>query len=839
MKRLVIFTLILLSVCFEVKTQTRVIAFTSPWLLREAGSEKWYFAKVPGNVYRDLAESHLIKEPYQTHREEELQWVAEKTWEYKTSFMVDQTVLRNKHVEICFEGLDTYATVRVNDSLVLRSNNMFVEWTADIKKFLKNGTNKLVVSFSPALEHDRKAAAALPYTLPEGERVFSRKAQFQYGWDFSPKLIGCGIWKPVTLRCWNNVNIESLRYRVQHLDDSLATVTFYSELRCDSAGNYPSSIQSLFSPKTRHLAVKSEKLSALKVGLNIDSLQVQIKRPQKWWCNGWGEAYLYQFRYLVSDQNNKALDKKQLAVGLRTLELVRERDSAGVSFFFKLNGKALYCKGANVVPQDALLPGLQADKLQKLVLQAKASHMNMLRVWGGGVYASDEFYSTCDRLGILVWQDFMFACAMYPGDKDFLNSVKQEITQQVLRVSSHPCLALWCGNNESNEGWFNWGWQKQHNLKANDSLRILQDYRRLFEEMIPNVVKQYAPQTAYLSSSPVFGWGRQQSLREGDSHYWGVWWGMEPFGNYRQKTGRFVSEFGFQSMPDKNCFNGVVPSSALHVDSAALRVHQKHKTGFETMQTYLEREYRTSSSFEKQVYLSQLVQRDGMKIAIEAQRSAKPRCMGSLFWQLNDSWPSISWSAYDYSLQPKALSYATSALYKTCLISARKEKETIKIHLVSDSLLSFEAVLDFHLRNFKGEELWKQSLEIACEANGNGAFEINCEEWPKFDTTAVGLCMELRKGLKVIATNRFYFAAAKHLKLPPVLLNIEKLDETSFRISSKTIARDIFLYTDEKALHLSDNFFTLDAGESRVIRIQNVGTEATPPTLKYLVLNNL
>jgi beta-mannosidase len=383
----------------------------------------------------------------------------------------------------------------------------------------------------------------------------------------------------------------------------------------------------------------------VKPGVNTIPVDFQIDHPHLWWCNGLGEPYMYHF---VVEAGNKKLGVKtaEVSTGLRTLKLVLDNDSLGQSFYFTVNGIPVFMKGANYVPQDVFSCRVTDEKYTTLLRDVKEAGMNMLRVWGGGLYQRDAFYNLCDRNGILIWQDFMFAGGMYPYDHEFLYNVTQEAAEQVKRLANHPCMALWCGNNECSEGWQRWGWQDSFDSKQR--AEISAGYDTLFKSILPEAVKEYS-QTPYWESSPRYGRGDPRHTHEGDAHNWFVWHDGEPFENYQQKVPRFMSEFGFQSMPSMETIRSFAPDTALSLTSAAMRNHQKHSRGFAIINAYMTRQYGSvPADFASFVILSQQLQSTGMVIGVQAHRNAFPYCMGSLLWQLNDCWPSISWSMIDY-----------------------------------------------------------------------------------------------------------------------------------------------------------------------------------------------
>uniref|UniRef100_UPI00404932CF glycoside hydrolase family 2 protein n=1 Tax=Flavobacterium sp. TaxID=239 RepID=UPI00404932CF len=503
------------------------------------------------------------------------------------------------------------------------------------------------------------------------------------------------------------------------------------------------------------------------------------------------------------------------------------KDHIGKSFNFKLNGKSVFMKGANVVPPDSFLPRVSDSTYFSLVENAKKANMNMLRVWGGGVYFDDAFYEACDANGILVWQDFMFACSMYPGDEKFVENVKQEVIDNVNRLQNHPSIAIWCGNNENDEGWHNWGWQKQFNYSKSDSTQIWNDYKKVFHEMIPQTLDSLLPKekNIYWSSSPSIGWGRKESLLQGDSHYWGVWWGKEPFEIYEKKVGRFMSEYGFQGMPNVETLKKVMKNGDLNFTSDAFKNHQKHPTGFETINEYMARDYVIPKDFEDYLYVSQLLQARGMKIAIEAHRRAKPNCKGTLYWQLNDCWPVTSWSSVDYYGNWKAFHYQVKRSFENLILSVEKHNSDIyKFFVINDGMQNYAGELKAEVRNFQGQLLWEKKSYCASEANSN----VTAVLLPFVPLKEIDTQNSYLKLAYISDDNHFesvfFFEKPKDLKLQKPNIKIKSIDELTIEISSDVLAKDVFL-SSEINTFFEDNYFDLLPNEKRIIKLSKAVKE--------------
>lgn len=800
------FLLFLITLIGQSQTTERNLS-NEKWIFTKQGQNNWNPAQVPGTIHTDLLLNKLIPDPFYGTNEKQLQWIENENWEYKTTFTLSKKEKSNANCWMQLNGLDTYATVYLNNTQVLEANNMFRTWKIDVKKLLKVGSNDLKIVFTSSVNKAKEEAKKLPYTLPGDEKVFVRKAQYQFGWDWGPRFVTCGIWKPIKLLFWNEAQMANVRFEQQELNSNLAKLNFIFKITAQKAGDY---------------VVKIDKIPfqfQLKKGVNEVNVPTEIKNPILWWCNGLGNPYQYQFRFSL-EKNNKLLDEKEIKVGLRTIELVQEKDKIGTSFYFKLNGIPVFVKGANYIPRDSFLPRATSSTYKSVVQNAVDANMNMLRVWGGGVYADDAFYNECDEKGILVWQDFMFACAMYPGDDAYLNNVKQEVIDNVTRLQNHPSMALWCGNNESDEGWHNWGWQKQYKYSKSDSTEVWNNYKKLFHDVIPTTLDSLLPanEKRYWPSSPSIGWGRKESLLQGDSHYWGVWWGKEPFEVYENKVGRFMSEYGFQGMPNHATFQSFASVDDMNLLSASVKNHQKHPTGYETINEYMARDYSIPTRFEDYIYVSQLLQADGMKTAIEAHRRAKPYCMGTLYWQLNDCWPVTSWSSVDYFGRWKAVHYQVKRSFEKVLLSVHKGNETYQIHLINDDVITYEGEVEAELVSFKGDVIWSKKVVCQSDSNSNKRpLYFLMDDLKGVDRSSVCLSLKFTTANEKFKT-LYFFEKPKELKLSKPTIQMTKIDDLTIELTSDVLAKNVFLSSDEEVF-CSDNYFDLLPNEKRIIHL--------------------
>ena len=614
------------------------------WEFSQAGDSAFYPAEVPGQVHLDLLANGIIEDPFWQDNELKQRWIEEKNWIYKTELNVSAKTLKNENIELVFEGLDTYAEVFLNGEQVLTTDNMFRTWIVNAKPFLKKGANELRIIFESPVNHNRARASKYRYQLPSGNEsadipvkvsAFSRKAAYHFGWDWAPRFVTSGIWRDVKLVTWNKVKINNAYTRALSANREVAHMRTVIEIEASLAGTY----EVLLKQKT--------KIVNLKVGTNIIVHDFDIHRPKLWWTNGLGQPHLYSQKITLRIDKT-VLDSISDTYGVRTIELVNEPDSIGTSFYFKLNGKSVFMRGANYIPQDVFLSRVGPEQYQGLIAAAKEANMNMLRVWGGGIYEEDLFYELCDENGILVWQDFMFSGSLYPDDKAFKANITEEVIDNVKRLRSHPCIALWCGNNEIEVAWKNWGWQNQYGYSRQDSIEIWNNYVSIFQKLIPELVSEYHTGAAYTSTSPLSNWGKAENFNHGSMHYWGVWHGKEPFENFANNVGRFMVEYGFQSYPEMSTLQTVIADSSLSLNSPLMSHRQKSYIGNGLISEHINRYFDSPQNFQEFVVLSQKTQALSLKTAIEAHLSKRPHCMGTLFWQFNDCWPGPSWSVIDF-----------------------------------------------------------------------------------------------------------------------------------------------------------------------------------------------
>lgn len=812
--------------------QPEIIKLDTCWSFAKSGSNDWLSATVPGTVHQDLLRHNLLPDPFYGTNEQKIQWVENEDWEYKTCFSLSEDQMKRQAARLVFEGLDTYADVYLNGARILAADNMFKGYAVEVKDMLRCGENHLRVVFRSPIKETLPQWETNGFEYPADNdhadkkvSIFSRKAPYSFGWDWGIRMATCGIWRPVTLQLYNVARIDDYYVKQLSLTDEKACLSNQVEIYNVTGETIPAEIDidCSLSGATENAAKQQV---TLQPGYNSVNIPLDIRNPKRWMPNGWGSPTLYDFTVRVSYQN-EILAEKHHRIGLRTIRVVAEKDSAGESFYFEVNGVPMFAKGANYIPSDALLPNVTAERYQTLFRDVKEANMNMIRVWGGGVYENDYFYDLADENGILVWQDFMFACTPYPADPPFLKKVAEEAEYNIRRLRNHACLAMWCGNNEIEEGIKYWGWQKR--FDADVYKRFGADYRKLFHELLPAQVAKFDEGRFYMHTSPYFAnWGRPESWSVRDSHNWGTWYGRKPFESADEERSRFVSEYGFQSFPEMKTIRTFASPSDYRIDSEVMTAHQKSTVGNDLIAESMERYFKVPQRFEDFVYIGLVLQGQGMRRSMEAHRRQRPYCMGTLYWQLNDSWPVVSWSSIDYYGNWKALHYQAKRAFAPVLISPLVKNDSLRIHLISDLLDNLqELTLDMRLTDFSGKVWKKESRKVDLPANSSHEiFGSTTAYWKSAkDLTECYLLITLKNSRKQpVAQSVCYFVPTKDLKLPETKIRRKvKYSDGSYTItlSSPKLAKDVFIEIPVQGARFSDNFFDLLPGEKRVITIES------------------
>ena len=843
-------TLLILSACKpQPDIRMEVIELSNNWQFREAQTGNWLPATVPGTVHTDLLANGLIPDPFHRMNESEIQWIENKDWEYRTTFMVSPELLEHDMLTLRFKGLDTYAYVYLNGVMILDADNMFVGWDIPCKEALIEGENELLIYFHSPVRKGMEKLSQLDYTIPSTNEqapfdqrtsVFTRKAPFHFGWDWGPRLVTSGIWRPVELIAWSKATIEEVYLETTSANTSQAEIIAEAGIHVEQPGQYAISL--FFNDRkvagTRQIDL-SKGMQTIRVGFTLND-------PQLWWTNGLGDPYLYDVRVVVKHKG-RIINTHELAYGVRSLKLVQEPDEVGRSFLFELNGVPVFMKGANVIPSETLTPAVTPETYQKMINSAINANMNMLRVWGGAIYEEDLFYELCDQNGLLVWQDFMFACNLQPGDEAHLANIKKEAEYNIKRLRNHACIALWCGNNENLHGWHHWGWQESFEPDVRDFM--WRTYERIFYEILPQAVRKYDPKTAYWSSSPSAYGDQLADRKSGDEHDWTIWFGQRPFAAFRENVPRFVSEWGLQAFPPMQTIKGFTEPEDHDIDSPVMRHRQRSnmdwlRPGFDgndMIKWYMEMYYKVPDAFEDFVHVSQLLQAKGYRTAIEAHRSAMPHCMGTLYWQLNDCWPTVSWATVDYHYRWKASHYAVRKAFEEVILTGVEDDHAIRIYGVSDRLESFGGQLKLVLIDFDGHVHYEYQTHVNVPANTSTMLlEAGRNEWQAFEPMRDRLVLQLTlsSGGEPVAENLMYFTEPKNMQLPDVEIQYDLTTaEGGYLISLKAdkLAKGLFINCPDPDAFFSDNYFDLLPGQSKVVHIKTDKViTAEDIRLKYL-----
>ncbi len=810
----------------------------SAWSFKKAKDTEWLPATVPGTVHTDLLANKKIEEPFYRTNEKDLQWIETTDWEYKTTLSVSNNLLQEEHVELVFEGLDTYADVFLNEQKIITANNMFLLWKADVKQWLHQGNNQLRIYFHSPINKVLPQYDSLGYVVPvsnndQGTKrvsVYTRKAGYHYGWDWGPRFVTSGIWRPAYLKAWSDLELEDVFIKQLNIGDK--TVQAEAQVSVNATKNEVRILQIFVDDNPKPLLSETIWLNA---GANQINKRLELKNIQLWWPNGMGKQSLYRFTAKWLDQQNQVIASKTIKKGFRDIEVVQESDSAGQSFYFKINGKPLFIKGSNYIPLDNFLPRVGKERYEQLLNTAVESNMNMLRVWGGGIYENDLFYDRCDEKGILVWQDFMFACALFPPIPALKQSIYDEAVYNVKRLRNHSSIALWCGNNEiaqfMNQNY--WGHTKAYFRDAADSMALQNTYRNIFHEILPAVVKAYDNDRFYWSTSAnsinyatVYSGGK----KSGDYHYYGVW-GGKPIEEYNNNVGRFMSEYGFQAFPEFETVKQYTLPEDYNIESEVMKAHQRSKNGNAKIANYLKDNFKIPAAFEDFLFVGQLMQSEAIRIAIEAHRRNKPYCMGTLYWQINDCWPVASWSSMDYYGRWKALQYTVKKGFAPQMISIFKgENGPINIHLISDDLTPTKGKLTVRLLDFTGKTIRQFQKNIQLPTNSSGIYyTVPANDWlQNIDTTSQLVEAVFENSNTRRATRGLYFfSKPKNLQLQQPNIVISKVDDTHIKLTATTVARFVYLQLPGVTNAFEDNYVDVLPNTPTIIQLkQPLGLDA-------------
>ena len=845
--------------------QMRVRPLHDGWRFRQGNSEIWHPAQVPGNVHLDLLRERIIDDPYFRLNERSVQWVDKEDWMYETHFTPSQKEMASNNQTIVFNGLDTYADVYLNHQRILTADNMHRQWRCDVKGILAEGDNLLEVYFNSPIKRNLPKFDALNYrhnTGPDHSEMggifdkaispFARTAGFEYGWDWGPRLVTFGIWRPVYLETWSGSKIADVWYVQKEVSKKNASLHTLVEVESDADAD---GVAFEVSADGKVLA---QSQTSLKKGLNKVELDYNIRNPRLWWTNGLGEPYLTKMEVKMRMPDGTVLSHKT-SLGIRSLKLHNDKDEYGHNLYFELNGEPLFAKGSNMVPNDNFLSRVSDSIYYKVVKDAADVNMNIIRVWGGGIYEDDAFYHYCDQMGILVWQDFMFACSTYEVDSAFLATIRQEAIDNVRRLRNHACIAVYTGNNEAQDVWFGWGGKKRYFDEMGEGERVWKMQHQIFYEVLPEVVRQYGGGTAYRPSCP---WAFENTPSDGvngDDHYWGVWHGGDPIESYFDHHVRFESEYGFQSFPEYESVLVYNPDVRDHnIYSEVMMAHQNAGTyANHRIEEYMSRDYIVPADFKQFLYVGQVLQADAVKMGMEAFRRDRPYCMGTIIWQLNDCWPVASWSSRDYYGRWKALHYVTRKAYDDILVSPRVKTLDAKA-LSNQQVAALPGQNDVEVKKSVDAELSHKVLELKlvndrrADAKGELCVQTLAIDGKKVYEKKMNVRLKANNAKDVITLpvssligsenpadvffyitfttgGKTYYNIAyplrqkqmhyRHANISRIVVpNADGFDVT---VRSDIFARAVFLKIKGIDNFFSDNYFDLLPGESRTIHVRS------------------
>jgi len=779
------------------------------WQINDDADEFTFTGNVPGTVQGDLVLQKLVPHPYIGLNEKYMRDLENKSWTYIKEFELDD-LPAEENVELVFEGIDTLSNIYLNGKYLGNTDNMFLEYRFDIKDILKKGKNVLKVNIKSPLKEPKtlermygKIGAAR-----ETIRPYIRKAQYSYGWDWGARVVTSGIWRSVYIGSYNKARLTGCTAYLEEMHDKegLIRVSGYvaSTIDLDDLQSYKVEVR-----------VNDKTLSELPIEYSVKGIQFDrafiLKDIRLWFPNGLGEQYLYSFEFKLKYKDIEVYKEKK-KIGLRTVELLREQDAEGETFIFAINGKWVFAKGANWIPADNILTWIKSEDYEKLLYMAREANMNMLRIWGGGIYEDEEFYKLCDKLGIMIWQDFMFACAEYPDHLEWFRKLScKEIREVVKKLRYHTSIVLWCGNNENNWGFDEWPMMAH---KVNGEFLG----NKLYLHDFPMICAQEDPSRPYWPSSP-YGGDKANSASSGDCHIWNVWSGWEDYNHYANENGKFISEFGFQAAPDPKTIDLFAKKEEQGIFHPIILNHNKQIEGQERILRFVNSRFGLVTEFDTFVYLSQLNQAEAVKFGVEHWRSRKYRTAGTLYWQYNDSWPVFSWSCVDYFKRPKALYYYTKKFYADILpvVHYEPSEQAIRVMVVNDQYEDKMVNVSLALWNTEGKRIWEKKyagIRILKDFVSTIAI-VNINEIPMKTLSDTVIYISVRCDEQEYE-NYFLFNDFKNMHLvDPELSYVREGDNLVFQC--KRPAFGVYIATEEECIP-SDNFFTLVPSMSKRLK---------------------
>ena len=796
------------------------------WLFRQSDKADSLPALVPGCVHADLLRNEAIDDPYYSDNEQKQMWIGETDWVYTRQFQIDRSFLDTDRIELVCDGIDTLATIKINGRVAGKTDNAFRTWRLDAKRLLRVGTNDIEVLFRSTIpyikrqqkKHHLALSGANHHRIDGSNHI--RKSQSNYGWDWGPMCVTCGIWRDIRLESIETARLTNVHVTQDHrqrnsvgIDVSIDAVLYQSK------------------SLTAEIVLKHGGEEVIRQSLNLadgsGARRITVTDPNYWWPNGLGDRSLYEVTVILFDAAKKEQDRWSRSIGLRTVELIREPDKWGESFHFAVNGKPFFTKGANWIPADTFVTRISPEWYRYLIESAAAANMNMLRVWGGGIYEPDVFYDLCDEYGILVWQDFMFACSAYPvHDEQFVQSVKSEATDNIMRLRHHPSMAVWCGNNEI---------EQMHESLLSDteepSKMTWDDYKAVFDDLLPGLVKKLSPDLPYWPSSPHSPGDERLDYNNpgvGDAHLWAVWHGRRPFEWYRTCEHRFNSEFGFQSFPEPSVVDAYTTEEERNIASYTMELHQRSGIGNDAIIQYMLSWFRLPHSFHHTLWLSQILQGMAIKYAVEHWRRKMPQGMGTLYWQLNDCWPVASWSSIDFPGTWKALNYMARDFYAPLLVSAVEDSDTgsLEVWVSNDHVRPREGVIRWQVVSTAGESGSGGTVQF--KISGSRSKKIKTvdlrQDLQKIGPRSALVSLKLEVDGEVVSTNFTTYVRPKHITLqdPLIAAKIREVGDNTFEVALQASKPALWVWPDLAGAQAtySDRFFHLLDKTGRTVTIR-------------------
>lgn len=771
----------------------------------------WLDFGTKGSVQETFFRLGELPDPFVEKNEDLYQWMENHQWILTSRFEVTEEMLAQDFIQLKFHNVDTYADIFVNDSLIGQTDNAFHPYSFALKDRVKLGTNHIKVVFTSPVEYHKEAYKNAKTKLPAPNDLnkiaiapYSRKPQYQFGWDWSLRMNTMGFWKAVQIDTYSINKIQGHNIQTMLVEENRAQLNLGLKLEQNSKVE---------------LIWKSELFGNqdLDVNWNSTTRTVYLQNPKLWWPKGQGEQHMYTDIWTIVDLDGNIVDSKEVKFGVRTSELIQEKDEIGTSYEIAVNGRTIFCKGGDYIPQD-IFPARVTDKqIIKMVEDMAKANFNMVRVWGGGYYPDEIFYQKCDELGLMVWQDFMFACAMYPGDDAFLKNVKEEFDYQIPRISSHPSVVLFNGNNEVDVAWKNWGFQARYLILGKEAEKIETDYKRLFQNFIPERIS-FASTVPYIHTSPLSNWGKDEFYNHGSQHYWGVWHGKDPIEDFGRKSGRFNAEYGFQSFPQMSTIHTFASKKDWDLDSDNMKHHQKSYVGNGMMLKHAKILYGEPKTFEEFVYFSLVTQAKAVGIAIGAHRAQAPRCMGTLYWQVNDCWTAPSWSSMDYFGNWKPLHFQAKRDYEEIAVVERVDELNMEQYfIVSTHPSEVEFEVKWSLFNLKGELLHVETEKSTVLMNHSTEIAKKTAETQFRNMNYVVRMEVFAKGQFIISRT---FSHIPHKTKPALCDKVdikvefdEEKGEGIVTIENQEYLRNVFITARKNGLSFEDNFVDLLPGK--------------------------